>query len=158
MTPFVNDVSKLEPGQARAVVRHTASAPAVDVRAGGDAVFTDLSNPDEASANIDAGTIEADVVLTGSDDVVIGPADLELAEGTATLVYAWGSAEDDNLKLAVQTINNLHSNPSGVPGGTGGQTASLDSSPWSIGLFTVALAGVALSGVQLVRSRVATHK
>ena len=45
LTPFVNDVSKIPAGDARLVVRHTAAAPAVDVRAGGDPVFTDLTNP-----------------------------------------------------------------------------------------------------------------
>lgn len=35
ITPFVNNVSKLSAGQAWLIVRHTAAAPAVDVRAGG---------------------------------------------------------------------------------------------------------------------------
>src|SRR4051812_38377152 len=39
ITPFVNDVGKLDAGQARLVVRHTAAAPGVDVRAGGKPVF-----------------------------------------------------------------------------------------------------------------------
>src|SRR5919112_1088645 len=34
LTPFVNDVSKIPAGKARVIVRHTAAAPAVDVRAG----------------------------------------------------------------------------------------------------------------------------
>ena len=53
--------------------------------------------------------------------MVIGPADLTLKEGTNTIVYAWGSGADKNLKLAVQTISGLHCNPGGVPAGTGGQ-------------------------------------
>src|SRR3712207_7358527 len=32
LTPFVNDASPTEAGQARLVVRHTAAAPPVDVR------------------------------------------------------------------------------------------------------------------------------
>ena len=50
--------------------------------------------------------------------------DVELAEGTNTIVYAWGSAADDNLDLKVQTITGLHSSPSGVPSGSGGQSAT----------------------------------
>jgi hypothetical protein len=123
LTPYVNDTSAIAAGQARLTVRHDAAAPAVDVRAGGDPVFTDLVNPDEDSADVPAGTVSADVVLAGTDQVVIGPADLQVAEGVHTIVYAWGSAEDDNLKLAVQTISGMHSAPSGVPGGTGGQAA-----------------------------------
>lgn len=152
LTPFVNDVSKVPAGKARLIVRHTAAAPAVDVRAGGDPVFTGLENPGEEAAEVDAGTVEADVVLAGTDTVAIGPASLDLAEGSATIVYAWGSAEDENLELAVQTITGLHSNPGGVPGGTGGQAAAGGSSVvLLIGL--AALAGVLVSGRQLQRRR-----
>jgi hypothetical protein len=52
--------------------------------------------PDEDSADIPAGAVSAEVVLAGTDKVAIGPADLDLAEGVHTIVYAWGSAEDDN--------------------------------------------------------------
>ncbi len=151
LTPYVNDTSPIAAGKARLTVRHDAAAPAVDVRAGGDPVFTNLANPDEASAAIPAGTVSADVVLTGTDQVVIGPADLDLAEGAHTIVYAWGSAKDGNLKLAVQTISGMHSAPSGVPGGTGGQAAGdsggLASTGWAIlagGLLTALLTALVL--------------
>ena len=78
------------------------------------------------------GTVEADVVLAGTDTVAIGPADLNLEEGTTTIVYAWGSADDDNLDLAVQTISGMHGNPNGVNGGTGGQAAALLGTPAGI--------------------------
>ena len=145
LTPFVNDVSKVDAGKARLTVRHTAAAPAVDVRAGGTPVFEGLENPKEAKADVDAGTVSADVVLAGTDTVAIGPADLDLAEGTSTIVYAWGSAEDDNLALAVQTIKGLHSAPGGVPSGSGGLVS--DSLPLPLAAFTVlALAGAAFAG------------
>ena len=150
LTPYVNDTSAIAAGQARLTVRHDAAAPAVDVRAGGDPVFTGLVNPKEASADLPAGTVSADVALAGTDQVVIGPADVDLAEGVHTIVYAWGSAEDDNLKLAVQTISGMHSAPSGVPGGTGGQAAGEDgglASGWSVlagGLLAAMLAALVL--------------
>jgi Domain of unknown function (DUF4397) len=160
LTPYVNDPSLIPAGQARLTVRHDAAAPAVDVRAGGDPVFTDLTNPDEASAVLPAGTATADVVLAGTDKVVIGPADLDLAEGTHTIVYAWGSAQDGNLKLAVQTISGLHSTPSGVPGGTGGQAAGdsegLASTGWAIlagGLVAALLTALVLPRPAHRRSR-----
>jgi hypothetical protein len=120
LTPFVNDVSRLAPGQARLIVRHTAAAPAVDVRAGGTPVIRDLTNPQQGVLNLPAGSVKADVVLAGTDTVAIGPADVNLKEGTATIVYAVGSAEQKTLGLVVQTIANLHSSPSGVPAGSGG--------------------------------------
>jgi hypothetical protein len=138
LTPFVNDTSKVAAGKARLTVRHTAAAPAVDVRAGGKPVFENLTNPKEASAEVPAGTVSADVVLAGTSTVAIGPADLDLTEGTNTIVYAWGSAADKNLKLAVQTISGLHSDPSGIPGGTGGQAAQDEAPVW---LVVVLLAG-----------------
>ena len=49
LTPFVNDTSAVQAGQARVTVRHTAAAPAVDVRAGGTPVVEGLANPDEAT-------------------------------------------------------------------------------------------------------------
>lgn len=123
LTPFVNDTSPIAAGEARLTVRHTAAAPAVDVRANGEPVFTDLTNPDEASADLPAGVVSADVVVAGTDEVAIGPADVDLAEGVHTIVYAWGSAQDENLALAVQTISGSHTSPGGVPGGTGGAAA-----------------------------------
>ncbi|MET8526345.1 DUF4397 domain-containing protein [Micromonospora sp. NPDC005172] len=124
ITPFVNDVSTVDAGKARLIVRHTAAAPAVDVRAGGTPVFKGLTNPKEAKGDVDAGKVKADVVLAGTDTVAIGPADLNLAEGTATIVYAIGSAEGKSLDVVTQTITGLHSAPGGVPSGDGGQAGT----------------------------------
>ena len=63
---------------------------------------------------------ELERILAGTDTVAIGPADLDLGEGTNTIVYAWGSAEDENLALATQVISGLHEAPTGVPGGEAG--------------------------------------
>jgi hypothetical protein len=152
LTPFANDVSAISAGEARLTVRHTAAAPAVDVRAAEEPVFTDLTNPNEDSADLPAGTVSADVVLAGTSDVVIGPADVDLAEGAHTIVYAWGSAEDDNLELAVQTITGLHSAPGGVPGGTGGQAATGSGDRQLLWMATGAAVAAAAAGV-LVRPR-----
>jgi hypothetical protein len=108
LTPFVNDTSPTGPGAGRIIVRHTAAAPAVDVLAGGDPVFADLTNPNEAAADLPAGTVTAAVALAGTTDPVIGPADITIAEGTATIVYAVGSAANGTLAVIVQTISGLH--------------------------------------------------
>jgi hypothetical protein len=153
LTPYVNDVSMVPAGKARVIVRHDAAAPAVDVRAGGKPVFTGLTNPNQDSAEVAAGTVKADVVLAGTGTVVIGPASLKLREGMVTIVYAWGSADDKNLALAVQTISGMSSAPGGVPGGTGGQAAVQDHTGLYVGLLLVALTGLGLSGWQLNRRR-----
>lgn len=142
---FVNDTSELAAGQARVTVRHIAAAPEVDVRVNETPTFEQLANPDEATADVDAGTVSADVVLAGTEDVALGPADLDLAEGVGTIVYAWGSAADENLALAVQTIDGLHGAPDGVPGGEAGLAAS-NSSP-VIWLAAAAVAVLAAAGL-----------
>ncbi|MDX2291005.1 MULTISPECIES: DUF4397 domain-containing protein [Streptomyces] len=120
---FVNDTSKVPAGKARVTVRHVAAAPAVDVRADGTAVFKNLENPKEAKGEVAAGSVSADVVLAGTDTVAIGPATLDLAEGSNTVVYAWGSATDKNLALKTQSITGMHSAPGGVPAGETGEAA-----------------------------------
>lgn len=121
LTPFANDTKATAPGEGRLTVRHAAAAPAVDVRADKEVAFSDLSNAKEDKTDLPAGSISADAVLAGTGEVAVGPADVELKEGTNTIVYAWGSAEDDNLDFAVQEVSGLHSSPDGVPSGTGGQ-------------------------------------
>jgi hypothetical protein len=151
---FVNDTAPTAAGEARLTVRHTAAAPAVDVRADGQVLFGDLTNPNEATGDVPAGTYSADVVLAGTEDVALGPADLDLAEGTNTIVYAWGSAEDGNLDLAVQTIDGLHSSPGGVPGGEAGLAAETGGVPvWALSLGLVSALGLAVAGPRLARAR-----
>ena len=153
LTPFVNDNKATEAGKARITVRHTAAAPAVDVRANGTVAFPGLTNPNAASADLDAGTISADVVLAGTSTVALGPAELNLAEGTHTVVYAWGSAEAGNLQLATQSFSGLHSSPAGVPSGTGGQSGTLNAGSLAA-LAALGAAGLAYVGTRRRESSV----
>ncbi|TFC93352.1 DUF4397 domain-containing protein [Cryobacterium sinapicolor] len=123
-TLFTNDISQLAAGEGRLTVRHVAAAPAVDVLANGAVAITALTNPNESVLTLPAGTISAAVAATGTTDPVIGPADVNVAEGTNTIVYAWGSLTDKNLALAVQTIEGLHSNPDSIPAGEAGLVAT----------------------------------
>jgi len=101
---FVNDTTTLRSGEGRLTVRHIAAAPAVDVRADGSVLFKKLRNGKQALANVPAGKYRADVVLAGTKKVVIGPSTLTIKKGVNTIVYAWGSAADGSLKLAVQQV------------------------------------------------------
>jgi hypothetical protein len=154
-TLFTNDVSDIAAGQGRLTVRHTAAAPAVDVLAGGEAVISGLENPDEATLDLPAGVVPASVAAAGTTDPVIGPADVDVAEGALTIVYAWGSLEDENLALAVQTVTGMHSSPDGVPAGAAGLVAT--NSPeqqirtWAaIGLGLLAMIALVATGVRRV--------
>ena len=134
---YTNDLSTVAPGKAHLTVRHTAAAPAVDVLAGGTPVITDLVNPEEKTLAVDAGTISASVAAAGTTEPLIGPADLTLAEGTHTFVYAWGSLAEGNLALATQTIHGMESAPEAVPG-------ALESAQGGSGAALAAGAGVAV--------------
>ena len=168
LTAFLNDVSMIADGEARLVVRHTAEAPAVDVRADGGVAFAGLTYGNEAAVDLPAGTISADVVLAGTDTVVIGPADLMLAAGTETIVYAIGSATADpsSLGLVVQTITGLGPQPTPTPTPTptpsptpappapgpkvhagGAVDASASAAPWVAG--GLGLAGVVIAGLSI---------
>lgn len=142
---FTNDVSATAAGEGRLTVRHTAAAPAVDVLAGDTAVITDLSNPDEATLDLAAGTISASVAATGTTEPVIGPADVTVSEGALTVVYAWGSLTDDNLTVAVQTIDGMESAPSGVPTGQVEVVEESTTWVWILAVGLLLAAGVVLT-------------
>lgn len=151
-TLFTNDISTTAAGEGRLTVRHVAAAPAVDVLAGGTAVISGLTNPAENVLNLPAGTVSASVAAAGTTAPVIGPADVNVAEGVNTIVYAWGSLEAGNLALATQTIEGLHSSPSGVPAGEVGlaDTSGSSVSPLAVGIGGAILATV-LGGAFLAR-------
>ncbi|MCU1536143.1 MAG: hypothetical protein JWP82_494 [Humibacillus sp.] len=146
LTPYVNDTSAVPAGKARLTVRHDAAAPAVDVRANGAVALKGLTNPNEAKATVDAGTISADVVLAGTDTVAIGPAKVTLKEGTNTIVYAWGSAADKNLMLATQVVSGMHSAPGGVPAGGGSDSSQA-------GRYAAVVGAAALAGGLVLTTR-----
>ncbi|MEU1892263.1 DUF4397 domain-containing protein [Streptomyces pristinaespiralis] len=151
LTAFVNDMSAVEAGKTRLTVRHVAAAPAVDVRAGGQPLFTGLENPKQATTEIDAGAVSADVVLAGTDTVAVGPADLDLKEGTGNVVYAWGSAQDKNLALKVQSFSGMES----ASGADGAAVPRNSSQPW---LASAAAAGVVAVPGLLVARRAAGRR
>ena len=81
----------------------------------------------------------------------MGRTDLPLTEGVNTIVYAWGSLEDDNLDLAIQTIDGLHGDPGGVPSGEAGLMGTNTAAVWI-------LAAAGAAGVALASRRLATQR
>lgn len=151
-TLFTNDTSTTSAGEGRLTVRHVAAAPAVDVLAGGSAVISGLANPDEQVLDLPAGTVSASVVGEGTTEpALLGPADVEITEGTNTILYAWGDATADpsTLALATQVIDGLHGTPSGVQAGELGLAADRDGAGW----VWVAAASVVALGLAAVIAR-----
>lgn len=140
---FVNDTSTIAAGEGRLVVRHTAAAPEVDILANGAAAFTNVPNGAEGSADLAAGTISAEVVPTGATSpVVIGPADLPVAEGSSLIVYAVGSLDGESLTVLTEVIDGLGAVPSVV--NTGNSPVESNSFP----LVAILAAGlIALAGI-----------
>ncbi len=177
LTPFVNDTAPTAAGQGRVVVRHTAAAPTVDVLVDGTPALTGITNPGEASAALPAGTVSAAVAATGTTEPVIGPADLTVTPGTATVVYAVGSLADGTLDLLVREVSvgeqaapagpaapapapgtgtgsGSGSTPAGVPAGTGGLVDDGTGLPASVLLASgLGLAVAAGGGLRLARTR-----
>jgi hypothetical protein len=155
---FTNDIATTNAGEGRLTVRHIAAAPAVDILAGGTPVVEDLVNPDEATLNLPVGTVSASVALAGTTDPVIGPADVAIEDGKLTIVYAWGSAEDANLALAVQSITVGHTAPGGVNSGTAGYAAERDAMNQAFGIIGLAFALAAASVAVIVIRRARAAK
>ena len=118
LTVFENDTSAIDAGNGRLQVRHTAAAPAVDVKADGAVAFSNLSNPNEAKADLPAATYSVEVVPTGADEpVVIGPADIAVKDGESLIVYAVGSLDDSSLTVLTESITGLGAAPAAVQTG-----------------------------------------
>lgn len=149
VTVFANDISTIDAGSGRLVVRHTAAAPNVDILADGNVAFADVPNGAEGVADLPAGTISATVVPTGATEpVVIGPADLPIAEGTSLLVYAVGSLDGDSLTVLTETITDLGALPTVVNTGNSPVGASFPTAAVAAFAVVALLAFAALTGAR----------
>jgi hypothetical protein len=98
---------------------------------------------------VPAGTVAAAVAAAGTTQPVIGPADVDLREGTATFVHAIGSLEGRSLGLVSFSVDGLHSAPSGVPSGAPSGAPFEPGVP--VGLALLAGVGAGLAGVSAYR-------
>ena len=128
----------------------------MDVLANGKAVFTNLVNPKEAQADLPAGTISASVVATGTTTpALIGPADVPVEAGMATIVYAVGApasgSNASTLGVVTQQIP-LAGSTMSVQTGTGGLLAG------DGGIPAAAIVGIGVAFAALVTSLVALRR
>lgn len=111
LSPFVNDVSATTVPNGRLEVRHAASAPEVDIVAGGAAVapFTELVTGDAEAAVLPAGDYPTGIAATGTTDVLV-EAPVTVERGVYTIVYAvgrFGGATPD-FALVIQKIGGIY--------------------------------------------------
>jgi hypothetical protein len=95
VSTYQTPVDPIGPGKARVLVAHTATVGAADVRVDGQAVFTDVTNGEFATADVPAGKHVVALLPAGSSTgPLLGPLDVELPERTVTMAYAIGDPDD----------------------------------------------------------------
>lgn len=148
LSEFADDDSPVAPGQTRVVVRHTAAAPAIDVRLGDVSVASGLTNPGEATNQVAAGTYQVSVTPAGAAQALAPVQDVPLQEGTANDMYLVGDQAAGTIGwIAVQT-SGLESAPVKVQTGNSGLAAT--SPPDGAGPFVVLGSVVALAAIALI--------
>jgi hypothetical protein len=150
LTPYENDTSDLSAGQGRLIVRHTAAAPAVDVvLADGSRPFTNLSNPQQASAELPAGTIAGAQLAPAGAAPILDIPTVELKSGSDLIVYAVGSLDANSVTFYTQSIDGLGGSPTAVNTGDG-----LPSSSSMVPMLLLVAGGVmALGGTGVLALR-----
>jgi hypothetical protein len=104
---FVNDLSAIERGQSRVVVRHTAAAPTVDVRVtrgSNSATLEDLSNGNQIQADVRRGIYRVSLLAANTETVAFGPRPIFVFPRVVTVYYAVGSLENGTLTLLTQYL------------------------------------------------------
>ncbi|MGD8376760.1 MAG: DUF4397 domain-containing protein [Acidobacteriota bacterium] len=96
-------------GQARLVVRHAAAAPPLDVYAqqppaAPSRAFTALRSEEQGMAVIPGKSTMLGLTVTGTRDLVLGPATRTLAPATDAIYYVVGSLEGGTLTLLTQNV------------------------------------------------------
>jgi hypothetical protein len=102
---LTDDRSVVDAGDARVRFVHTVpDAPAVDVMAGGSALFENVAFGDSPSfVTVDADAYDIDVRPAGSDDSVLRLSDVDFDGATAYTVLATGMLGDDSLDAMLVT-------------------------------------------------------
>lgn len=90
---FINRMGPLADDSARVQVRHTAAAPAVDVRVNGAVAIPSLLPGAEANVVLPDGDYRVAVAPAGTHTIVIGPRTFDLDDDTAYQIFAVGNAK-----------------------------------------------------------------
>jgi hypothetical protein len=159
LTVFNDDLSQVAAGQARAVVRHVAAAPPVDVHFNNQTVADNLANPKETEKQVAPATYS--VSVTGANGAALTtPQNVPLPEGSATFMYLVGSAQTKSLGWIAKAVPNLATSPKQVQTGDSGLAAPHDgasSVPWLAIMGIVTALGLALVAWRLPGRRPARH-
>jgi Domain of unknown function (DUF4397) len=123
ITEYVDDMSPVAAGETRAVVRHTAAAPAVDVGLDQTVVAAALTEPGSTTAVVPPATYQVSVWQAGTQSPLAAPQAATLSEGAATVMYLIGSAQANTLSWVAEQIPNLNTPPNKIQTGDSGLAA-----------------------------------
>lgn len=123
VTPFAEQLSALDPGQGRIMVRHLMNTGEVDAAVAGEIVGT-LQPGQEAPVEIDAGSVLVEVL--GADGSVITSATVAVDDGELASLSLIGSPADNTAEIVIQRYTGLASAPAAVPTGNSGLLGSAE--------------------------------
>jgi hypothetical protein len=123
ITAYLDDAAPVPAGDARAIIRHTAAAPPVDVALDDSVVAPALTEPGSASTDVPAASYQVSVWSPGTRNAVVAPQTASLAEGAATVMYLIGSAPAGTLSWIAETLPNQATAPSRIQTGDSGLAA-----------------------------------
>jgi Domain of unknown function (DUF4397) len=138
-------------GEARAVIRHAAVAPAINVSVGDVEVASDLQPGGEQGKIIDPRNTEV-IATDASSDNLLAPQRINVEEGTTVALYLIGSGTD-SLGWLSQRLDGAGA-PAGVPTGNSGLAAPVGVPWWAVAavaLAALAASRLVLAGVRLRR-------
>jgi Domain of unknown function (DUF4397) len=123
ITAYMDDATPVPAGDARAIIRHTAAAPPVDVSLNDSVVAPALTEPGSASADVPAASYQVSVWSPGTRDAVVAPQMANLSEGAATVMYLIGSAQAGTLSWIAEQVPDIATPPSRIQTGDSGLAA-----------------------------------
>lgn len=144
--------------RARAVVRHTAVAPAIDVKVGDETVVQGLAPGQEGVGTVRPGADEVTTVDAASDEQLLPPARVSADPNMVVALYLIGSSDDDSLGWLSQRLDtSAGTAPLGVPTGNSG-LAAVDAMPWWAWVAAAAALLTAVRTVQVSRVPVRSER
>ncbi len=158
ITAYIDDSTPVPAGEARAVIRHTAAAPPVDVSLNDAVVAPALAEPGSAAADVPAASYQVSVWSPGTRDAVVAPQTANLTEGAATVMYLIGSAQAGTLSWIAEQVPNLATAPLRIQTGDSGLAADPRSGGSVPVLAVVGGIGVAVAAALAVIVLVAVNR
>ncbi len=133
-TLYATPTDTIAAGKARVLIAHTASVAPADVRLDGTVVFRNIANGEFATADVAEGAHVAELVPSGlTTRPILGPLDVELADASATMIYAVGNVEDASMDVITHSIALRASTdraPLSIDAGSAGLAADVTVSPF----------------------------